>query len=38
MLCTFNQKKETVYFAARGIALLWSFFHFDCSVSGLVHL
>jgi len=37
MLCTFNRKKETcsVHFAARGKALLWSFFHLNCSVSGL---
>jgi len=33
-----EKKKNSVYFAARGIALLWSFFHLNCSVSGFVHL
>jgi len=27
-----------VYFAERGIALLWLFFRLNCSVSGFVHL
>jgi len=38
MLCTFKQKKETVYCAARGIALLWTFFYLNCSVPAFVHL
>jgi len=33
-----EKKKHSVHFAARGIALLWSFFHLNCSVSGFVHL
>ena len=33
-----EKKKLSVHFAARGIALLWSFFHLNCSVSGFVHL
>jgi len=33
-----QKQKISVYFAARGIALLWLFFHLNCSVSGFVHL
>jgi len=29
-----EKQKIKVYFAARGIALLWLFFHLNCSVSG----
>jgi len=30
-----GKKKNSVYFAARDIALLWSFFHLNCSVAYL---
>jgi len=33
-----SEKQSSVYFAARGKALLWLFFHLNCSVSGFVHL
>jgi len=33
-----GKQKYSVYFAARGIALLWSFFNLKCSASGFVHL
>jgi len=37
--CAFSiEKKHTVHFAARGVVLLWSFSHLNCSVSGFVHL
>ena len=33
-----QKQKISVYFAARGIALLWLFFHLNYSVSGFAHL
>jgi len=33
-----EKQKSSVYFAARGIALLWLFFHLYYSVSSFVHL
>jgi len=33
-----GKTKNGVHFAARGIALLWSFFHLNCSASGFVPL
>ena len=38
--CAFSigRKKNSVYFVARGIALLSPFFHLNCSAFGFVHL
>ena len=33
-----ENQKNSVYFAARGIALLWQIFHLNCSASGFVHV
>jgi len=33
-----EKQKNSVYFVARYIALLWLFFHLNCSVSRFVHL
>jgi len=33
-----ENQNNSVYFAARGIAPLWSFFHLNCSASGFAHL